>query len=225
MAARQMTIPYSYADPAELKALAVSISPDRLATYLNATGGDEIAAYRLYAWNMAAAGSFYSPLQALEVTTRNALNDRLIPIYGLRWFENAQLLRQGEIRMVTEAKDKLVKQGKAGDPGRIVAELPFSFWVGLLANAYDTTLWRTALYRAFAPRQNRHDLHDRLDRLRTLRNRIAHHEPIFQRQLVQDYTRLLDVLGCISPAMCSWLECHSRVPLILALEPTDIMYI
>ena len=38
-----------------------------------------------------------------------------------------------------------------------------------------------------------------LDYLRTFRNRIAHHEPIFGRHLAADYTSILEVAGWICP--------------------------
>ena len=48
-----------------------------------------------------------------------------------------------------------------------------------------------------------------------LRNRIAHHEPIFTRRLDEDHTRILQVTGWISPRARAWIECRSRVPLLL----------
>lgn len=45
-----------------------------------------------------------------------------------------------------------------------------------------------------------------------LRNRIAHHEPIFARNLTADHDRLLDILGAISPVAVDWVTKNSRVP-------------
>ena len=79
------------------------------------------------------------------------------------------------------ATKQLHERGKLPTADYVVSELSFTFWVALFANVYDQTLWRTDLHRIFTPRtKNRHGLHDSLDRLRNLRNRIAHHEPIFQ---------------------------------------------
>ena len=45
-----------------LDELEVSLSADRLGTYLTATGGDRTNAVRLYTWNTAISAVFYGPL-------------------------------------------------------------------------------------------------------------------------------------------------------------------
>ena len=83
---------------------------------------------------------------------------------------------------------------------------------------YERTLWRPALRRAFPHRAKltRMAAHQALDPLRNLRNRIAHHEPIFARRLDEDHARILEVAGWISPGARAWIEHRSRVPLLLA---------
>jgi Abi-like protein. len=85
------------------------------------------------------------------------------------------------------------------------------------------TLWRPALRGAFphAVTLNRNGAHRPLDFLRTLRNRIAHHEPIFDRHLQQDYQSVLDLTGWISPHKRAWIEAHSRVPDLLTTATDD----
>ena len=82
---------------------------------------------------------------------------------------------------------------------------------------YEMTLWRPALRRAFPHRSplTRKQAHRPLNDLRRLRNRIAHHEPIFARGLLADHQRILDVTGWISPSARSWIEGHSRVAMLL----------
>ena len=79
------------------------------------------------------------------------------------------------------------------------------------------TLWRPAVRRAFPHRSplTRKQAHRPLNDLRKLRNRIAHHEPIFVRNLLEDHQRILDVTGWISPGARSWMEGHSRVAELL----------
>lgn len=109
-------------------------------------------ALQSYAWNTAASAAFYGPLQALEVTLRNAVHDAMSAHHGARWFDDPLVLRPAEGRMVDEATTRLRALGKQPSPGRIVAELSYGFRVGLFANAYDTSLWRTDLHRIFTPR-------------------------------------------------------------------------
>ncbi|MFC4060299.1 hypothetical protein ACFOWE_18505 [Planomonospora corallina] len=52
--------------------------------------------------------------------------------------------------------------------------------------------------------------------LRKLRNRIAHYEPIHQRHLTADHTKLLRILSHISPETTDWVRANDRVPEVLA---------
>jgi len=58
-------------------------------------------------------------------------------------------------------------------------------------------------------------------KLRTFRNRIAHHEPIFQRNLVEDYERIVDVVTWLSPSVSSWMTEHSRVYEVIGCTHED----
>ena len=104
---------------------------------------------------------------------------------------------------------------------RFVASMSLGFWVRLVGRGgsvnggrkadYDRTLWRPALHRAF-PGHPRREVQQRLDRLRQLRNRIAHHEPIFDRDLKKDHDGLLEAVGWISSEVRAWIELHSNLP-------------
>jgi hypothetical protein len=73
------------------------------------------------------------------------------------------------------------------------------------------TLWRPCLFRAFPhTRGSRTQVHQPLDYLRTFRNRIAHHAPIFTRHLEADYASILAVAGWICPKTRDWIEPLAR---------------
>ncbi|HEV7367646.1 hypothetical protein [Arenibaculum sp.] len=220
--------------PALLSALEVSLSPERMATYIAAAGGDREKAIRLYTWNTAVSAAFYGPLQGLEVAVRNAMHRQISATYGPNWYDNPQCrLDAGALNRVAGAKADLGREGYPVDPPHVVAALAFGFWVSLLGRGgymadaratranYEMSLWRPALHRAFPHvRKSRADVHRPLDYLRTFRNRIAHHEPIFGRHLVADYASILEVAGWICPSTRDWIAYHSRVPEILA-QPRD----
>lgn len=206
-----------------------SLSPERFARYLRATHGSREAAVHLYTWNTAVSAAFYGPLQGLEVALRNAMHSRLSAAYGPEWYDNPAVgLDQGATKQIADAKRKL--QGKYDvDAPHIVASLSFGFWVALLGRGgkldhsetkanYEMTLWRPALRAAFAAATplKRRDAHMPLDYLRTLRNRIAHHEPIFERHLEMDHASILQIAGWLSPSSRDWIAHHSRVPALLS---------
>ena len=199
------------------------MSRTRFATYREFDS--DAAALQRYTWNTAVSAAFYGPLQTLEVALRNAVHDVMSTNHGARWFEDEQLLRSNDRHIVDQTIQHLHNRSKQPTAGRVVAELPFRFWVALFANPYDTTIWRTDLHRIFTPRvKDRRGLHDTLDRLRTLRNRIAHHEPIFHRRLDDDYRRIRNIVGFLSPPTFTWLDHHSRVPEALVTKPDSVLW-
>lgn len=212
-----------------LDALVASLSPERVTTYAAAAGGDRARALRLYTWNTAVSAAFYGPLQGLEVALRNAMHRELAATYGPTWYDDPACgLDAGTQRRVEGAKDDLRRDGHAVDPPRLVAALPFGFWVALLGRGgrggglgapkrnYEMTLWRPCLHKAFPhAKVSRVQAHRPLDYLRTLRNRIAHHEPIFARHLEADYRSIVDVAGWISLETRDWIDHHSRVKEVL----------
>ena len=202
-------------------AIALSLSRDRLDKYLNASGSDLDLAIGLYERNTRLAESFYTPLQALEICLRNHLDAQLIATYGADWTTNgAPPLAAWAIKTINEVVSDL-KTGKATvTAGDIVAELHFGFWLSLLGQQYDNTLWRTACYRAFQDRNGkrlkRKTVHNRLNVIRRFRNRIAHHEPIFQANLQQAHGEILETCGWMCVHTAAWAQHHSRFPAVLA---------
>jgi Abi-like protein len=218
-------------DESTLNLLESSLSVERFETYLVHANGDKCKALQLYTWNTAISAAFYGPLQALEVALRNAMNRELSKVYGIDWYDNAAVkLDSGSLGRVEKAKKELKKERYPIDAPHMVANLSFGFWVSLLGSGgfldrstkskanYEMTLWRPALRRAFpnAISVSRKDVLEPLSFLRTFRNRIAHHEPIFARHLEQDYKNILEISGWISPQKRQWIETHSRVLEMLA---------
>ena len=220
--------------------LEASFSPERMSTYLGAVQGDREKALHLYTWNTAISAAFYGPLQGLEVALRNAVHRQLAGCYGAEWYDNpAAGLDTGCLDRIARAKTVVERAGHSVGPPRVVAALSFGFWISLLGSGgrihpagrksnYQMTLWRPALRGAFPYRRTltRKQVHNPLNNLRTLRNRIAHHEPIFARRLMEDHERILDVTGWIAPETRTWIERHSRVSTLLdpSTYATDVQY-
>jgi hypothetical protein len=210
-----------------ISALERALSTERLSTYLAAAGADHAAALRLYVWNTRISAALYGPLQALEILIRNAFHRELTAVYGPAWYDNPRVpLTPAAAGRVADAKQALQRAGRPLDPGRIVAELSFGFWERLLSRGphgrlnYEMALWRPALHRAFPnARRPRADIHRPLPGLRDLRNRIAHHEPIFGRNLADDYRTILQVINWMCADTHAWVVHYSEVPTVLADRP------
>ena len=211
-----------------LRKLVESLSADRLSKYLEYTRDDQTKALQTYTWNTAISAAFYGPLQGLEVALRNAMHRELSRRFETEWFDNDEVgLDSYAVEQVNAVKSKLRRTRNNFEASDVVAALVFGFWVSLLGTGghldtggqadYQMTLWRPALRKIFPFRHEltRKQAHVPLHHLRIFRNRIAHHEPIFQRDLASDYERILEVAGWISPATATWIKCHNRVPELL----------
>ncbi len=67
--------------------------------------------------------------------------------------------------------------------------------------------------------QKREVVYKHVEKLLTLRNRIAHHEPIHRLPLADLHDRMLLVITWIDPSISGWLSDLSRVPSLLASRP------
>ncbi|GLW12893.1 hypothetical protein Misp01_80210 [Microtetraspora sp. NBRC 13810] len=197
-----------------------TLSAERFAPYLAASGHAPERALRLYAWNIEMSAAFHGPLHVLEVSLRNALHNQLTSLCGRPdwWHSPAIGLDVTSAMKVDAAKRVVAALHVTPTPGHIVAELSFGFWGTLLSgkHTYEMRLWRPALHRAFpAYHGPRRPLYQDLYHLRRLRNRIAHHEPIHQRHLTADYDSILRILGYISPKTAEWVKVNERVSEVL----------
>ena len=201
-----------------LDAVEAALSHERLSTYRDAVANDRKRALQLHAWNTTIGAALYEPLQGLEITLRNAIDAQLTFAFDRAWYDNMNdILDKATLDQVANAKRKLKRAGLDVDAPEIAANLPFGFWVSLTGRGgksnYEAKLWRPALRRAFPHKERllRKEANESLNRLRDLRNRIAHHEPIFMRNLKEDYQEILELVSWICPVTADLIDQHSRV--------------
>src|SRR5690242_9476769 len=120
-----------------------AISVPRLQRYENLAGGNSALAMQLYHWNSALSEALHGPLLSLEVTLRNAVNDRLCADFGETWYDNPKSpLRQSQSRQIQDAKTHLADVHRTANASNIIGALSLGFWVGLFAPKYEISLWR-----------------------------------------------------------------------------------
>jgi hypothetical protein len=183
------------------------LSSERLAPYLDQARGDMWVAIRLHERNRELSEALYGVIQGLELTLKNAFHGALTDRLGSPDWYDKFTFQDSEHYAITETKDKIRERGAAVTSARVVAELNFSFWVRLSSFQYEDTLWFPCLVRLFPIRIRRPKVQDRLKNLKTLRNRIAHHQRIlYKRNLEADYVELIETIGWISSDMRKWVE-------------------
>ena len=200
-------MPFVYS-PTALDQLDQALTIPRLTKYLNACNGDRQRAIQLYEYNTQISEAMYGVIQPLEIALRNAIHRVLTKDLGRADWYDAGILQTPELESLSAARASLWHWKKAEAPDRIVAELTFGFWVRLLNKKYEKALWVSHLYKCFpyGPKPDREKMSQRFIKIRDLRNRVAHHEPIFFRNLETDYVRVLTSLEWICPTSACWVR-------------------
>jgi abortive infection bacteriophage resistance protein len=192
------------------------LSLERLKPYYIQGRGNDWVAFHLYVRNTELSTSLFGVVQALEVGLRNVVHAKMSESLGAEeWWDHLPL-KEDELNDIANAKKKIEAQIKSICPGKIVAELHFGFWTKLFANSYEKQLWVPYLTRCFPAKISRKSLYDRLNSMKLLRNRIAHHETLIRRNIDQDYAELLETIGWLSVSLRLWVEHHSDFPAVKA---------
>lgn len=169
------------------------LTAPRFQKYVTAAGGDRGRALALYDWNAQLAAAWLRDVGHLEVGLRNAYDRALLShpaLGGADWLHTSQHgvlfpprldLRgvdanagmRGKIR---GAHRTWRHQAALPPRGKVLAEIPFSFWTSLTAQEHEATIWTPVLHRALHAGTDRTKVHPRLAEIRELRNRAAHME-------------------------------------------------
>lgn len=213
------------------------LSSPRLGAYrLHPTDTPRILVGR-YRWNVALCGALYPTIHYLEVTFRNRVHCALTNHFGTSaWYDVAPpWLHPRELAKIADTRRELQAQGVPLAPDHVVPRLHFGFWTSLLSSSYAQTLWqnRTVIRAVFPGLPNhlrhRHHVNQRLQQLRGLRNRVFHHEPIWNDgQLLQRYRELRQTIdwfepevSLLLPASDTFEEIHAKGPGLYELEVRD----
>lgn len=195
-------------DEAEVNAFIGSLSHARMARYIKDCGGNLRQAIDLYYYNAKLSQALYMNIQIWEITLRNRLNAFLCWKYGQAWPHDearaVRALQRNDKERLKETKSrlKLPKGAKVLPTDAIVADLSAGFWVSLLTKSYDVPfVWRHNLARVFPhqPALTRQSASEICAGLLDLRNRIAHHEPVYHLKLEERRAELKAQIA----AMCS----------------------
>ncbi|MCX6975894.1 MAG: Abi family protein [Verrucomicrobia bacterium] len=218
----------------QISAIEIALSPDRFRTYLLRAGGSRMKAVLVYERNTAISEALYGIMQAVEVCLRNSIHRTLSASRGDFWFDHVTMAPP-QLEKLEAAKRQLAKDQRTVTAGAVVAELSLGFWTSLISREYDALLWVPILHKAFpyaegrktgadrkevVTKLSRAEIHDRLEGLRKLRNRIAHHEHILKLDLPRLYAESLEVLGWICPVSAEWIRSTNNFKVRFYEKPT-----
>jgi len=212
------------------QAIKDALSAPRIGTYEAATTGTPQlpSALALYAWNAQVSASMLAPLHFCEVTIRNAVADAIAAAHGPQWPWDAGFMRSlpNPSKGYNPRHDLMSARAGKATPGKVIPELKFIFWQTIFTSRFDAGLWvhhlRTILPHADplkSDAQVRALVYAELEQLRKLRNRIAHHEPIFRRNLADDFQKIHDLIAIRCPITATWMVQNQQAQALIAIKP------
>lgn len=205
----------------------------------------------MYQLNLSLSESLYPLLCTFEIVLRNKISNVLTKHYGETWFDgyqgkwfNGETLPlatfNDELDTIKKAKDNIIKK-KGYDYNSInsdvlVAELTFGFWTGMMRGSYERKIWQHYVGEVFENYPHNYNLkrefptiRKEINRIRDLRNRIFHYEPLFGTNkqyladLIFDYYNAKKYLKWLSEDAASFLESQDKFPEYIKWIPDSII--
>jgi len=168
------------------------MSQKRMNRYLAACGGDSRKAMTLYRYNLQLSQETFTIISCFEVALRNAIDEKLTPSMGAEWLKDsimpggafASPILHKTHDIIDRAYHKLLTDNLYSH-SKLLASLEFGIWKYMFSPVQYRVTGRTLLSifpnkaRSTPQVQYNHSyIFNELDKINTLRNRIAHHEPI-----------------------------------------------
>jgi hypothetical protein len=123
------------------------------------------------------------------------------------------------------------RHGHAVDHDDVIAHLTFGTWNALLPRKDSSTtppglkpsaqalLWNSALHQAFPHHSDASVIKFWVERLHSIRNRVAHMEPLLDIDAMGYHRTIARLLRSIDPALTDWYTANSRLPEVWRRRP------
>jgi hypothetical protein len=196
-----------------------SLTADRLEKYrqYKTTTFGDLETIQRYLYNIEISSEVNKAIHILEVVLRNQLSHKWNDFLGCDdWPMNKQGIPVSFKfnRMHQKIDEAISRIGGKRKNGKVIAELSFGFWVHLFDSKFDVQ--NIKLIQKIFPQRAQWDkaLTKEIQNIRIdfqtineLRNRVAHHEPIFhQKDLDQKYDLIIKYISEINPDCLSLLQ-------------------
>lgn len=168
------------------------VSEERLQRYVMACGGNKARAIALYHCNISISLEMFAVVGAFEVALRNSIDRIMRSHFGNDWLRDAILpggmfdisACRDHAKLISSAYEKLKRQGRYTHT-HLLSKMEFGIWKYMFSTPQFRASKRVLL-QVFPnkPKSTRNAqynntyIFNELDRVNSLRNRIAHHEPI-----------------------------------------------
>ncbi len=201
------------------------MSSSRMERYLTACGGDTRKAMTLYRYNLQISQEMFTIVSCFEVALRNAIDRQLTSNLGAEWLKESimpfgifsQPILKKTHDIIQTAHRRLIHDGSYTH-NKLLAEMEFGIWKYMFSPIQYRVTGRNLL-KIFPnkPKSSREYQYNQtfifneLDKVNSLRNRIAHHETIcFATNTAEiDTSYIVNIYAKIK-TLFSWMEIDSN---------------
>lgn len=176
------------------------LSEQRLAKFIELASGDWDRALVLYKDDIRYAQDFYILLHIIEISLRNAIDEKLKTHFDEGWvFSNQIPFTSSQILL----REKYLETNSLTN---YLSKLPLGFWTACFGRAFED-IWRKYLRFIFNTQEplRRQDIAQKLQKIRILRNRVAHYEPLISLPVELLKRECMDLIGLISQDLQEWV--------------------
>lgn len=185
--------------------------------------GNTSKAEELYKDNILLSEALYPVLSVFEVSLRNAIHLELEKYHGRAdWYEEWRYYPdlRTPLELIDDAITQIHDRQEDINPGKIIAEMTLGFWISLFNARYERYLWkplRLCFKQIPKNQRQRQVVSSNLNKIRVLRNRVYHYEPICWNlnALEDNYQRIITTLGWIDQDLMKWCNDIDGFPDVL----------
>jgi len=212
-------------DNINFEVLSSIFSKARISPYAsaNSTANQILAKYHI---NIMLSEAMIPTLHYLEICLRNRINQVLQKYHSANWLmksPSSLMISEQDIKKIEDVIFKLKRETKR-EPKHddIVAQMTFGFWVSFFHRKYDPSIWhRKDTFKIIfpnLPRANRKRsyLEAKILKIKNIRNRIAHHEPVWNRKtsILDAHAMCHELIAAMSKEAIEMLRAIDRFPKI-----------
>lgn len=176
--------------------------------------------WALYEWNLQLSEAFILPIHYAEISLRNSIVRKFELIYGINWLSSKGFLNHLSNKEKIDIEHSL-SIGKR-TTNQIIPECSFGFWKRRVAYKYFDS-WRPHLKTCFpnlqSPDINYGCLYTYCEDINVLRNRIAHHEPIYKRDLELAIQQIIKIIEFSSLEVANYVRKKQQITELITHKP------
>ena len=198
-------------------------SKSRIDPYLTPKDDAEILLSKYHS-NIMLSEAMIPTLNYFEICLRNRIDNVIQKYFGTNWLINNPsnlIISKKDLDKINDITHKFLKERKI-QPSHddVVAQMTFGFWCSFFHKKYDPILWhkKDAIKMLFPyllrSNRTRAYIEQKILKIKHVRNRIAHHEPIWNNKIPinEIYSMCQELINAMSQNAGMFLQKIDRFP-------------